>query len=620
MSAPVGQAGEVPNLSWGELGNGTYFGNSIASAWDWWKNRLMPVTLGDYNLFREQFLNRQAYSHDGMREIQTAKAKVAGGKAQTISPDADYLSLCLSNPSTTTLEDMKRYIQLSMGHHEHFNGLFRLSQFFEQSSTRVLEWYGGTMRTPTIDRKLIDLFKEFVDESNKYNRRQTMETDMEESSASIKFAVDDGHLVNLIGQVYQLLAPNPVLYDVRSVAYGLEGAPNFASRSAKQVPIQWGKDLERLLPQEFKVLRDVEEAMREVGVQLVPTAYALRRTKATHLRPTTSDQLYITELSVLANKPHEDLDVDALYIQHFDGILLEDSNIPVELLNQTIGYIHHMLAYLKNKIGFSHGNLHSKTILLAYYNPENPSTYVLPLVDENGTELTRVSLPFLPILIDLTHATTNTHSQYTSTSSVHSNELCDIVSLYMIGQASGYLGGYSYIREALGPSFFEFQQDVYDVSWRLPPYGRVVEGVTHTALANLYREQPIYTTVKSPVGKLYSEPRKIDYVSVESVRLPDIVSTARSLLSFYEVPESSPEPYSYVFDTIHSYLKETISYHGGKATPTTPVKKPKSRTPTPKKTKSRTPSPKKSVRSPAKAPTPSQDSDEEIEEIDEEEE
>ena len=459
-----------------------------------------------------------------------------------------------------------------------------------------------------------------------------MQVDNPQEERGIRFAQSRENIVGLVSRIYQILSARPILYDVKSEAYSTQGAPSFLRREIvpgkkekRQPSLQWTRGLERLLPQEYEVTREVYEAMERVGApQVVPYVYALRRTKASEMRPSKMDIPYIRELSVLANKPSEHLEVDALYLQHFEGVLLEYASITVEEFNAVVGYLHHVLAYLKKQIGFAHGNLHPGMILLAGYKEVNPDRYVLPLLDEDGGVLDRIILPFQPILLDLSYSVTTNHSQYTSTSSVHLNELCDIISLYTLGQRGTALAAYPYVKEKLSPFYVEFQGVPSNVNWRLPPYGWAVPGVTHADLAAIYRNQPVYESTDVRVGKLYGEVHKLEFVATSTVHNAGIAKSAKSLLSFYQVDENSPAEYSYVFHTIYNYLQETVLYHGGKVGTPTPKKTPSRassyasvRTPgrTPRTSSSRTPTPKPArLVIASSASSPSYISDEEFEE------
>jgi hypothetical protein len=344
---------------------------------------------------------------------------------------------------------------------------------------------------------------------------------------------------------------------------------------------QWTPHMERHIPQTYQVMRQVASVTLPLGFQVVPAVYGMKNLAAS---AEADNQAYWYVSNVLGSTSEEVHPVDSLYMQYLAGTKLSSNTVTLAERNAIIGYIHHILAYLTKRLGFSHGKLTFDSILLwtKSTGEEERESYILPLIDEDGRLIQYIALPYRPMLVGLEASKTATASQYSETTSPFSGELEDIMTLYTtynpVVQDRGAervveLPGVELIGRYARGAWEELEERMpAQVEWRLPPYGWALENLTHANMARHYREVGAFNgferngvTTKNKIAfgsaAVPSPQDRFNY----AVKVPDneIANIARATREMYDDPvfDTTDIVYRRFFATIRSYLDETERYY-----------------------------------------------------------
>lgn len=168
-----------------------------------------------------------------------------------------------------------------------------------------------------------------------------------------------------------------------------------------------------------------------------------------------------------------------LYMEHVEGPTLHEvmSVISLRDFDRLVSALHGFLALL-GQIGFLHGDLHTRNIILRDYG--KGKRYEVPIAV--GSLLLSEELSFFPVLVDFGHSVTHRHHMSSLYHGPYLNEMVDVIRFYTcLGKSQGDGSLPSEKVVALIGRVFDTENMV---AW--VPIPLLCDQLTHTALQRHY--------------------------------------------------------------------------------------------------------------------------------------
>jgi serine/threonine protein kinase len=495
---------------------------NIQSLWlEWWNeeipslNEQAPIGGDTYKM--DDYCDRILDSVSG----DSDDVYIGGGNQH---PPA-YLARVLSYSSVQALDTLQKSVLQRQSRITGLHGLYRVIKKLGVGAYGIV--LGMTMRDGELDMKILDELNSVIVTDKKTN----------------KVSTDSGKLISglqkLFSNVPKNLAVKVSLRKVDSVNEFLIG------RYLASWTLGRGH---HCIPAYYSIFKHAGPVEQQVDVYSSSTSL-----------PRLVDPALIVGRTLNVGTPSYYLYQEYLNGSTLDSMISGD-RLSIQEMNAIVCYLHGILSYLYNQIGFVHCDLHRNNIFLILV----PGGITLPILNEDGDVITYIRLRYQPMMIDFGTAKVNALCPTRDLSLYNTSQIQDIMYIHRVVNGDGddiysskkvpkeKIVGYNVTKQFLARDMN------FDTALFVPAYleylaegtlthARIVQDTLASGVLDSIKTNPPAPTIRTQMGL---------YTGRDDVSRAELTAKAEDLYWKYSMMDLND-----VNTAVVAYLNETKDYY-----------------------------------------------------------